>query len=321
MVSKRKMIVKAALVGSFPRPFKVGRLMSKYREGRIDEEAYEKSLDAELMKIIKKLSDISMITDCMFLWDDLFEPFSNSFEGLEKGGLYRFLDNNFYYRVPVVNGEIRHRDATLTSFKKVRNIVRKMGLKLDIKAVLPGPYTFSKMCDNRHYSSLERLAIDIAEALGEEARILEKNGAKIIEVHEPLLTSEEVDTGLFINSFKVFSSKFSAKIWLQTYFGPIKTDLKALSDLKIDILGIDVVEAREQFEKVLILEAKWELGLGALDSRSTRLESVSILRSLIEKASERFNRIYLTPNAMMDFIPVSVAFAKIRKMSIALEAF
>ncbi|MEM3712786.1 MAG: hypothetical protein QXR97_04540 [Thermoproteota archaeon] len=313
------MIAKAALVGSFPRPFKVGRLMNKYRDGKIDEETYEDKLDAELMKIIKKISNISMITDCMFLWDDLFEPFSNSFEGLERGGLYRFLDNNFYYRVPVVKGEIRHGDATLTSFEKVRSIVRELRVKLDIKAVLPGPYTFSKMCDNRHYSSIERLATDIAEALGDEARMLEKNGAKIIEVHEPLLTSEEMDKSLFFDSFKVFSSKFSAKIWLQTYFGSIKTDLKALSNLRINVLGIDMVEARDQFEKILGVEAEWELGLGALDSRSTKLESVSILRNLVEEVGEKFSRIYLTPNAMMDFIPVSVALAKIRKMNIALR--
>ncbi|MCS7138703.1 MAG: hypothetical protein NZ873_01430 [Crenarchaeota archaeon] len=316
------MIVKAALVGSFPRPFKVGRLMSKYRDGKIDEETYEKKLNAELMKIIKKISkDVSMITDCMFLWDDLFEPFSNSFEGLEKGGLYRFLDNNFYYRIPVVKGLIRHMDATLASFEKVRSIVRGLRGKLDIKAVLPGPYTFSKMCDNRYYSSLERLAMDIAEALGEEARELEKNGAEIIEVHEPLLTSEEIDMGLFIDSFKAFSSKFSAKIWLQTYFGPIKTKLEDLSDLRINVLGIDLVEAEEQFDRVLGIKSTWELGLGAINSRSTKLESVSSLRCLIKKTSKKFSKVYLTPNAMMDFIPVSIALAKIRKMGIASRVF
>ncbi|MEM2089008.1 MAG: hypothetical protein QXF52_10135 [Thermoproteota archaeon] len=317
------MIVQAALVGGFPRPFNIGRLMSRYRDGKLAPETYEKKIRRSLLKTIKRIADsnVSIIPFNMFLWDDIFEPFAGSFEGVERGGLYRFLDNNFYYRVPVVKGRIKHREATITQFKMVRSIIRENKLRLKIKAVIPGPYTFAKMCENKYYSSEDTFVTDVAEALGEETRMLEKLGARFIEIHEPLLASGNVSLELFKKGFETLASKVSSETWLQTYFGPVSELLEELSGLKIDVIGIDLVEAPNQFRAILGLKTKWGIGLGAVDSRSTRVENVRSLRMLVKKASENFSRVYLTPNAMMDFIPVSIAYAKIRKMGMATGGF
>lgn len=317
------MIVQAALVGGFPRPFNIGRLMSRYRDGKLAPETYEKKIRRCLLKTIRRIvdSNVSVIPFNMFLWDDIFEPFAGSFEGVERGGLYRFLDNNFYYRVPVVKGRIKHREATITQFKMVRSIIRENKLRLKIKAVIPGPYTFAKMCENKYYSSEDTFVTDVAEALGEETRMLEKLGARFIEIHEPLLASGNVSLELFKKGFETLVSKVSSEVWLQTYFGPVSELLEELSGLKIDVLGVDLVEAPNQFGAILGLKAKWGIGLGAVDSRSTRVENVRSLGMLVKKAGENFSKIYLTPNAMMDFIPVSIAYAKIRKMGMATGGF
>ncbi|MEM2941007.1 MAG: hypothetical protein QW304_05600 [Thermoproteota archaeon] len=318
----KKMIVQAALVGGFPRPFNIGRLMSRYRDGKLAPETYEKRIRTELLKTIRRIADsnVSMIPFNMFLWDDIFEPFAGTFGGIERGGLYRFLDNNFYYRVPLVKGKIHHKEATVTHFKMIKNIVRESKRRLKVNAVIPGPYTFVKMCENKYYPSEEALITDIAEALGEEVRLLEKLGAGFIEVHEPLLASGKVSIELFEKGFETLTSKVSSKIWLQTYFGPV-SQLEELSGLKIDVLGVDLVEAPNQFEAILGLRGKMGVGLGAVDSRSTRVETVRSLRMLVKRASENFSRVYLTPNAMMDFIPVSIAYAKIRRMGTAAGGF
>jgi 5-methyltetrahydropteroyltriglutamate--homocysteine methyltransferase len=316
-----KMIVQAALVGGFPRPFNTGRLMSRYRDGKLTQETYEKKIRIELLKTIRRIADsnVSIIPFNMFLWDDIFEPFASSFEGVERGGLYRFLDNNFYYRVPVVKGRIKHREATLTHLKMVKSIIKQNKLRLKIKAVIPGPYTFAKMCENKHYSSEDALVTDVAEALGEEARMLERLGAKFIEIHEPLLASGNVSMELFKKGFETLTSKVSSKTWLQTYFGSVSQLLEELTELKIDVLGVDLAEAPNQFEAISGLKIKRGIGLGAVDSRSTRVETVSSMRMLVKKAGKNFREIYLTPNAMMDFIPVSIAYAKIRRMGIAIR--
>ncbi|MEM2584554.1 MAG: hypothetical protein QXP99_03380, partial [Thermoproteota archaeon] len=313
-------VVEAALVGSFPRPFGVGRLMSRYRDGKINKETYEEKLEEELLKALSKIADsnVSLIPFNMFLWDDLFEPFASCFEGVERGGLYRFLDNNFYYRAPVVKGRIKHRNATLTILKTIKNIVKRNGIRIKIKAVVPGPYTFVKMCENKYYSSEEELMTDIAGALGEEARILKDSGVSFIEIHEPLLVSEDLDRELLGRAYEIIVSKVSRGLWLQTYFGPISHLLEELSKWKMDVIGVDVVEAPEQFEKILKFEAKWGIGLGAVNSRSTKIEKVKQLRMLVEKAVEKFKDVYLTPNTMMDFIPVSIAYAKIRIMGLVI---
>lgn len=313
------MLVQAALVGGFPRPFNTGRLMSRYRDGKLTPEAYEERIRAVLLKTVRRIVDskVSIIPFNMFLWDDIFEPFAGSFEGVERGGLYRFLDNNFYYRVPVVKGRIKHEEATVAHLKMFKSIVRRGKLRLKIKAVIPGPYTFAKMCENKYYGSNEELVTDIGKALCEEARMLEELGAKFIEIHEPLLASKDVQIDLFMKGFEALTANLSAKIWLQTYFGSVSHLLEELAKLKIDVLGFDLVEASNQFESILGFEARWGLALGAVDSRSIRLEPVSKLRAIVKKAGEAFERIYLTPNAIMDFIPVSIAFAKLRKMGLA----
>jgi 5-methyltetrahydropteroyltriglutamate--homocysteine methyltransferase len=317
------MVVEAALVGSFPRPFSVGRLMSRYRDGKIDPEAYEEKLEEELVNVLRKIADsnVFLVPFNMFLWDDLFEPFASSFDGIERGGLYRFLDNNFYYRAPVVKGRIKHRDATLTMLKTVKSIIRRNRIRIGIKAVIPGPYTFLKMCENKYYSSEEELVADIAGALGEEAQILKDSGVSFIEIHEPLLVSENLDKGLLEKAYETIVSKISRGLWLQTYFGPISRVLQELSKWRIDVIGIDVVEAPEQLEKILSFEEKWGIGLGAVNSRSTRIEKVGQLRMLVEKTAEKFKDVYLTPNAMMDFIPVSIAYVKIRRMGLVIGGF
>ncbi|MEM1557208.1 MAG: hypothetical protein QXR44_05070 [Thermoproteota archaeon] len=317
------MIVEAALVGSFPRPFNLGRLMSRYRDGKLDSETYEKKLESELIKVLTRIADskVSLVPFNMFLWDDIFEPFASSFEGIERGGLYRFLDNNFYYRIPVIKGKVKHRDATLTTLKTVKKIIEKNRIRVRIKAVIPGPYTFIKMCENKYYGSEEELIIDIAEALGKEAQKLKEFGISFIEIHEPLLVSEKVDMGLFEKAYGRIVSKISKGLWIQTYFGPVSNLLEELSRLKLDVIGVDVVEAPEQLEKVLSFGVEWGIGLGAVDSRSTKIETVKQLRMLIEKVSEKFNKIYITPNAMMDFIPVSIAYLKIKRMGLAVGGF
>ncbi len=45
-----------------------------------------------------------MITDGLYRWDDIFNPFIRFIEGVEVNGLFKFYENNFFYRSPVVRG-------------------------------------------------------------------------------------------------------------------------------------------------------------------------------------------------------------------------
>ncbi len=315
------MRIEAALVGGLPRPYRIGRLMSKYRDGKVDEETYMSRLRKELVKALRRVEryGVTIVVNSMFLWDDLFQPFAEAFEGVERGGLYRFLDNNFYYRVPIIKGPIRHRPASLSHFKLVKGLVEEAGLNLSIKAVIPGPYTFTLMSENRFYNSARELALELAEALGKEARLLGEAGAEFVEVHEPLLTLQGVQVDLFKHAYERLSSKVSAGLWLQTYFGPLEHVLEELEGLRIDVLGVDAVEAPKQLEGILGFDAGWGLAIGAVDSRNTRVERVGELRRLVQMAAERFDRVFLTPNSMMDFIPVQVAFRKLRVLGMAVR--
>ena len=60
--------------------------------------------------------------------------------------------------------------------------------KLPIKVTLPGPMTVADSTADEHYRDEEKLAMDVAVALNEEALELEKQGAAVIQFDEPVFS-------------------------------------------------------------------------------------------------------------------------------------
>jgi hypothetical protein len=80
--------------------------------------------------------------------------------------------------------------------------------------------------------------------------------------------------------------------------------------------GLDFVTTPSNFEAVGALPGDRELGLGIVDARNTRLETVDNIRQSVERVSRvaPLERIHLSPNMGLEFLPRKNARAKIQRI-------
>ncbi|MGB9729427.1 MAG: hypothetical protein ACP5GU_06405 [Thermoprotei archaeon] len=307
--------VKPVLIGGLPRPFKFSRILVKVNEGKIGKNDFESIYADYLKRTILRLKKIGInnIVHGLYLWDDLFSPFSSSVKGMRQGPLFRFFDNNFYYRIPVIENSIKlENPVTVDWYKSNMQIAGEFGFH--VHAMLPGPLTFALMSENKYYSSMKDLIIDLASVLHTEASALVEKGAKIVELHEPFLIkiTDTPTLELFKEALLRLKNNLDVKIWVQTYFGPA---FHVLSIKNVyDILGLDFTSIQEPLTNLRNFDVKdVALAVGLVDSRNTKMERVSILKSLVKEIIKmKPKEFFITPSSMMDFIPESVAFKKLR---------
>ncbi|MEM3833002.1 MAG: hypothetical protein QW128_05325 [Thermoprotei archaeon] len=307
--------VRPVLIGGLPRPFKFSRILMKASEGKIEKNDFENIYTSYLKRAILRLKRIGInnIVHGLYLWDDLFSPFSSSMRGIKQGPLFRFFDNNFYYRVPVIENSVKlENSVTVDWYRSNVRIASEFGFQ--VHAMLPGPLTFALMSENRYYSSMRNLIMDLTLALHTEISALAKEGAEIIELHEPFLI-EITDTPtleLFKEALLMLKNNLDVKLWVQTYFGPA---FHVLSIKNVyDILGLDFTSVQEFLTNLRRFDVRdVTLAVGLVNSRNTKMEDVRIVRSIVKELIKmKPKELFITPSSMMDFIPESVAFKKLR---------
>lgn len=310
--------IEPALIGGLPRPFKFSRILVKFREGKLEKNEFERVYNEYLKRSLSKLRDrgIKNTIHGLYLWDDLFSPFSSSMHGVKQGPLFRFFDNNFYYRIPVIENQIKlENPVTIDWYRSTVKVANELGL--NVHAMVPGPVTFALMSENKYYTSIKNLVIDLASALSTEIYFLAKEGAKIIELHEPYLikVTDTPTLEVFKEALSILKDNLDVTLWVQTYFGSA-FHLFSFKD-SYDVLGLDFTSIREPLTSLKKFEIKdLSLAIGLIDSRNTRMERVKVLRSIIKDIIKMDPKnLYITPSSMMDFIPESVAFKKLRVLS------
>jgi 5-methyltetrahydropteroyltriglutamate--homocysteine methyltransferase len=310
--------IESALIGGLPRPFKFSRVLVKFREGKLERHEFEEIYNEYLKRSFSRLRSVGINNTIhgLYLWDDLFSPFSSSMHGVKQGPLFRFFDNNFYYRIPVIENQIKlENPVTIDWYKNTVKIASEFGL--NVHAMIPGPLTFGLMSENRYYTSVKNLIIDLASALSTEVYSLAKEGAKVIEVHEPYLikVTDTPTLEVFKAALAMLRDNLDITLWVQTYFGSA-FHLIQFKDF-YDVLGLDFTSVKEFLTSLKKFDIKdLSLAIGLIDSRNTKMERVKILRSIIKDIIKMNPKnLFITPSSMMDFIPESVAFKKLRILS------
>ncbi|MDK2869127.1 MAG: 5-methyltetrahydropteroyltriglutamate--homocysteine methyltransferase [Pyrococcus sp.] len=297
-----------ALIGSLPRPIGLAKKLEQYYIGRLDEKKLEEAYREYTKRAFEKLRDvkIKIITDGLYRWDDIFNPFIRFIEGVEVNGLFKFYENNFFYRSPVVKGELSLKENPIPEWISIaQEIKEEVYPEAKLKAVLPGPVTLAYHSINEYYKTLTELAEAYAWVIGE---LIKELDVKIVELQEPSLATEiseatrnieeNVDKEVAKNIIEDLGKK--KKLWVVTYFGTPQVLPEGV------ILNVDLIDGSVP-EKY-----NGEIGLGIVDARTTKMERADRLRDKIRKHLAKFETIYVTPNTLLDFLPESVAWKKLR---------
>ena len=318
---------KGMVFGSMPRTKRIARALSRYQQGKIDREQLDQIYRRELKNLLDLVSSarLSRSSDGMYRWDDLFNPLS-SYMGIEVNGLKRFYDNNFFFRQPVFSRAISYGDSVVCA--NLVEDLKSLGYADRVEAVslsLPGPLTLvaNSLVVGNAYTSRESLARDyIEKVVLAEAERCSREGVKHLDIHEPELAFVTVPDE-FIDLYKRVSELFKGSIWITIYFGYNSENLKKIGRISRDVRIIPVVDLvssklldREAIEKVgKDLDNLREVGLGIIDSRNTRMESVEELKRFLEefaKTLRNAENIYVTHNTNLEFLPEKIAVEKIK---------
>ena len=308
------------VVGSYPkipnrpRPPRLRSAIARFERGEIGADELRRVEDQVTVEVIQEQAEagLDIITDGQIRWEDDQTYFVRRMDGFSIDGLIRYFDTNTYYRQPVVEGPVRWREAVAVGdyeFAAVQSPV-------PVKALVTGPYTLAALSANHDYGSLRELALALAAELRHEVLALERAGAPIIQVNEPAILQQKEDFPIARQALQVMMEGVRTEAHLYTWFGDIDGLYPQILELPFAAIGLDFVKAPANWDVIARAPFTKKLGLGIIDARNTKLESVEQIVSAVRRACAIIpaDMLYVNPSCGLEYLPRETAEAKLRRM-------
>ena len=306
-------MVEAHLTGVFPRSEKLIAATRAAVRGNLPQSKVNAAFQEDANSLIHLQNEFALnaFVDGQLNWQDLFRPFTQILTGIEPGGLTRWFDNNTFYRKPIITKKIVFTDHDLEKYFRV-DLLPKHSHK---KAILPGPFTFAHLSDNRAYQSLPDLVADIAHSLKAVVQALKRLGYDYFQFSEPCMCTPNRTISDLETAKRAFETCAEGKSFIQTYFGDASRAVETLLDCPVDAIGVDFYSTTLESLKGHHFDKS--LGCGCIDGRNSLLESPGELKEIIAKVRDDLEPtdLYLTPNCDLEFLPRDVAEKKVRLLS------
>jgi len=306
-------MIELQLTGIFPRSNELIKATRSYDKGLISWNELLEYIKKDAQYVINLQIDMGFdcIIDGMYLWQDIFRPFTEGVKGIKPGALTRWFDNNTFFRKPLI-GEI---DADTHIPFIHRYILLDLMMSPCKKVILPGPYTFLSL-SSRGYD--ENTIISLAKIMAREVENLENKGVRVFQFNEPSLVYRESPDKVFKvfeslrEAYEIIRKKAEGKIILHTYFGNAAPIMNELLDLPVDYIGVDFYST--EFMDLKEISLNKGLLCGCLDSRNSYMGDPLKVVELVKKIEEHMNpkEIILAPNCDLEFLPREIAIKKMK---------
>ncbi len=299
---------RTTLTGPFPRTEALVQATRDLDRHRIPAEKAEEVFRAAEEAVAHVEADLRLdsTTGGYLRWPDPFRPFTQLWRGVSAGTLSRFFETNTFFRQPVLESAPKPGNGRLADWLP-------SGPKA--RAILPGPYTFSRLADVRYTpSGSSGVMQDVAEALAAELRALGSARPPFVQFQEPLLAYEPPagPTPEIAQAYATLAGACAGSttfVW--TYFGDVGPALPTLASLPVDVVGFDL------FAAAIGPGAGWNgkgIGLGCVDPTTTIAEDAAEVARLIRgvEGSLRPGAVWLGPSPPLDLLPFDSAVAKLK---------
>ena len=314
-------------VGNYPKVAEHGYgtkligAITKWQRGELGDNGLEQTCQEITRAVLREqeAAGLDVLTDGQIRWEDLVTPIAKGLQGLEINGLTRWFDNNVYYRRPILHKTpVRTGPILVDEYRFAKSCTSK-----PVKAILPGPYTFVRMSEDRHYRRERPFILRMAELLNAEAQALAQAGAPIVQFDEPALGFGKPNMKLAVEALGIAASGVRAKTAVYTYFGSLNGVLPALMKARVDLIGVDVVSDPGALAHLKQGKITKELGLGCVDGRNTKLESIEDIHALLDTVRKLIplDRVHLNPKCGLEFLPHTQAKAKLERLGEAARSY
>ncbi len=295
-------------IGSFPQTSDVRRARAAVRAGRLDQDAYDEAMRAEIRSVVELQTEIGL--DVLVHGEpernDMVQYFAEQLNGFlttKQGWVQSY--GTRYVRPPIIVGDV-HRPEPMT----VRWAEYAQGLTdRSLKGMLTGPVTMLAWSFVRDDQPLADTARQVALALRDEVVDLVEAGIAVIQVDEPALREtlplREKARGDYlrwaVDAFRLTTSGVPDETQIHTHmcyaeFGDV---LSAIVDMDADVISLEA--ARSEMAIVADLASSGypnEVGPGVWDIHSPRVPPTTEIAARIRVAAEQFpaDRIWVNPD-------------------------
>ena len=306
-------------VGSFPKPPHLERARNRFARGEISEAELRQLEREATIEVIRSQEEIGLdiLVDGELYRGDMTTYFAELMDGFEISNPVRSYGNR-YYRKPVATGRVRRtRPWTVDWWKFAQSQTKK-----PVKGMLTGPYTMMDWSFNEHYPSREALAMDLAEAIREEAMPLAEAGAKFIQVDEPAISVRPEELKLAVKALGRAVEGVKAKTITHICYGDFDVIYPALLDLPVDMIDLEMANSRyDLLDRFRQHRFTKEIGYGVLDVHSHRIETKEEIKQGILRGLEllRPEQMYIDPDCGLKTRTVEEAKEKLAVMVAAVR--
>jgi 5-methyltetrahydropteroyltriglutamate--homocysteine methyltransferase len=313
------MRIDASLTGAFPRSEALVGATRDLDRGRTTPEAVESLFARSEEHVIALERRLGLVptTGGLLRWADLFRPIAETWSGFTVGPLTRWFETNTFFRQPILHHPPERVAGALAA--RLPGAARSEGAPA--KAILPGPYTFAGLLENRSGETNEALVHRLGRLLAAEVTELKGLGYAAFQFQEPLLVVD-VPSGpraesvvAAYRSIADAAKDTPTTIW--TYFGDAGPALPLLGRVPVGTIGIDLAETEPE-ELARFPEGRG-LGLGVIDPRTSLPEDPTAVVDIVRRALALTSpaSVTLGPGGPLDLLPDGPATRKLEVLPTA----
>jgi 5-methyltetrahydropteroyltriglutamate--homocysteine methyltransferase len=321
-------MVSSHLSGLHPRSEELVEVTRREDRGKASpsEVARQQSADEAALLETQTAAGISDLWSGGLDWQDILRPLALGSQGIQIGSVTRFFDTNSFYRQPTVTGEIRSNGVAKRPELRVPEIgaakqgkpgaQRRKGAASGPRAlaILPGPYTFSRLALDHHYRSFAERIAAVARVVAAAAEHSVRKGAAHVLLVEPsiVVTPPTRDQWPQVkDAIAKVTRGLGVETTLHTQFGDLAPVAAQALDLPVDSLSADFFST----EIDALRPVKWTKGLvvGAIDGRNSLPEEPEDVAAFARRAREALEpkSLAIAPSSALEYLPRNVADLKV----------
>jgi 5-methyltetrahydropteroyltriglutamate--homocysteine methyltransferase len=316
------MIVRTDVTGPLPRSEALVRATRDLDRGRTTPEAVDRlfaDAEREVVALERRLGFASL-TAGYLRWPDPFRPFAERWPGFSVGPLTRWFETNTFFRQPVLLAPPQRAPGALLPW--IPAPLREQ--PESARVLLPGPYTFAGLLDNRSGESEVALVHRLGRLLGEEVRDLRGHRFSTFQFSDPLLVVRPPGgpaAAAVVEAYRAIADALGGGTSVLWTFGADARDaLPVLDRLPVSVVGIDLADT--EVDSLTPGREGVGLGLGVVDPRTTLGEEPAEVARIARAAAERrgAKAIWLGPGAPLTLLPWLPASRKLEALPAARAA-
>lgn len=225
---------------------------------------------------------------------------------IHAGEMTKWFDTNYHYIVP----EFTHETVfTLKPENVLTQIAEAKAQHKNIKPVIIGPVTYLWLGKEKDGSNKLDLLDQLLTTYQALLATFADQGIEWVQIDEPILVTE-LDKhwkNALRKSYELLQES-PVKLLLATYFGELKENLSLVSQLPVDGVHLDAINARHEVEPLIDNLPNHSLvSLGVINGRNIWKTDLSATLDWLEPIAEKLaKRLWIAPSCSLLHVPVDL---------------